>query len=70
MTGGIFMYTYVVIDDESLIRKGTIKKLQPMEDQIVCVGEADNGKSGLELIEEAHPDFVILDMQMPVMGGL
>ena len=26
------MYTYIVIDDESLIRKGTIKKLQPMED--------------------------------------
>lgn len=64
------MYTYVVIDDETLIRKGTIKKLQPMEDQIACIGEADNGKSGLKLIEEAHPDFVILDMQMPVMGGL
>lgn len=64
------MYTYVVIDDESLIRKGTIKKLQPMEDRITCIGEADNGKSGLELIEEVHPDFVILDMQMPVMGGL
>ena len=28
------MYTYIVIDDESLIRKGTIKKLQPMEEQI------------------------------------
>ena len=63
------MYTYIVIDDESLIRKGTIKKLQPMEDQIACVGEADNGKAGIELIQEVHPDFVILDMQMPIMGG-
>ena len=27
------MYTYIVIDDESLIRKGTIKKLQPTERQ-------------------------------------
>ena len=31
------MYTYIVIDDESLIRKGTIKKLQPMEDRITCI---------------------------------
>ena len=35
------MYTYIVIDDESLIRKGTIKKLQPMEEQITCIGDAD-----------------------------
>lgn len=64
------MYTYIVIDDETLIRKGTIKKLKTMENQITCIGEADNGQSGLTLIEEVHPDFVILDMQMPVMGGL
>lgn len=63
------MYTYIVIDDESLIRKGTIKKLQPMEDRITCIGEADNGKAGIELIQEVHPDIVILDMQMPIMGG-
>ena len=63
------MYTYIVIDDESLIRKGTIKKLQPMEEQITCIGEADNGKAGIELIQEVHPDIVILDMQMPIMGG-
>lgn len=63
------MYTYIVIDDENLIRKGTIKKLQPLENKIHCVGEADNGQSGLQLIQELHPDFVILDMQMPVMNG-
>ena len=51
------MYTYIVIDDESLIRKGTIKKLQPMEDRITCIGEADNGKAGIELIQEVHPDI-------------
>lgn len=63
------MYRYIVIDDETLIRKGTIKKLSPMADQITCIGEAENGKAGIELIEKTHPDFVILDMQMPIMGG-
>lgn len=62
------MYNYIIIDDESLIRKGTLKKLSPLK-QIQCVGEASNGKEGLELVASAKPDFVILDMQMPVMDG-
>lgn len=63
------MYSYIVIDDESLIRKGTIKKLSPLSDQIQCIGEAEDGKTGITLIEELHPDIVIIDMQMPVMDG-
>lgn len=64
------MYTYVIIDDEELIRKGTIKKLAPIADRITCVGEAANGARGIELVKELHPDFVILDMQMPEMDGM
>lgn len=64
------MYTYVVIDDEELIRKGTIKKLAPLSDTVTCIGEADNGLTGIEIVKELHPDFVILDMQMPEMNGM
>lgn len=64
------MYTYVIIDDEELIRKGTIKKLAPMSEEITCIGEADNGLTGIELVKTYHPDFVILDMQMPEMDGM
>lgn len=64
------MYTYLIIDDESLIRKGTKKKLLPLESVITCCGEADNGESGIQMIEELHPDIVILDMQMPIMDGM
>lgn len=64
------MYTYIVIDDEKLIRQGTIKKISGMgEDLVRCIGEADNGKEGIALIEQVHPDITVLDMQMPVMGG-
>ena len=63
------MYTYIIVDDESLIRKGTIKKLQPMSDTVRCIGEADEGGAGIRLIEAEKPDFVILDMQMPGMDG-
>ena len=64
------MYSYVIIDDEELIRKGTVKKLEILKDQVQCIGEAANGKSGIQLIEQLHPDFVILDMQMPEMDGM
>lgn len=63
------MYTYIIIDDESLIRKGTIKKLSSMGDAVQCVGEASEGEEGIQLIREQKPDFVILDMQMPGMNG-
>ena len=63
------MRTYIIIDDEPLIRKGTRKKLQAMEDRVTCIGEAGEGREGISLIEEKNPDFVILDMQMPGMNG-
>lgn len=34
------------------------------------VETADNGQDGLDKLEEANPDLIILDMNMPVMGGL
>lgn len=63
------MYTYLIIDDEILIQKGTIKKLQPLSDRITCCGTAEDGAEGISMIEQLHPDIVITDMQMPGMNG-
>ncbi len=63
------MYTYLIIDDEELIRKGTQKKISPLSDKITCIGEAENGLEAIEKIRELQPDIVILDMQMPAMDG-
>lgn len=64
------MYRFVVIDDESLSRRGIMKKLENLADLVECCGEAENGQEGIERIRETNPDFVILDMQMPVMDGM
>ncbi len=63
------MYTYIIIDDETLIRKGTIKKLERTAHEVDCIAEASEGAEGIALIEKLQPDFVILDMQMPGMNG-
>ena len=51
------MYRYIIVDDEPLIRQGTIKKLEPLSDKIACIGEADNGAQAVELVENLSPDF-------------
>ncbi len=63
------MYTFIVVDDEPLIRKGLLKKLDISEHPLRLVGEADNGADALELIESSRPDIVFTDMRMPEVDG-
>ena len=59
----------VIADDHSMIREG-LKQLLELDDDIVVVGEAGNGEECLKLIDQLHPDVVLLDINMPVMNGL
>ena len=47
--GNCIMRTYIIIDDEPLIRKGTRKKLQAMEDRVTCIGETGEGREGIDV---------------------
>src|SRR5206468_78380 len=59
----------LIVDDESIARKILREELDSLDD-VEIVGEAENGAIALEKISEHHPDLVLLDLQMPVMGGL
>ena len=59
----------VVVDDHALFRRGLISLLQEMQEFQVA-GEASNGREALQVIETAHPDVVLLDINMPVMNGI
>ena len=41
-----------------------------LEDEGLRVHVAHEGRSGLELIEEVHPDVIVTDLVMPVLDGL
>lgn len=62
-------YSYIVVDDETIIRQGLIKKIKKLRMPLECKGQAANGAEGLKLIELADPDIVITDMKMPEMDG-
>lgn len=56
----------LLIEDDADIREG-VRIL--LESENYCVEEAENGKSGLELLSD-ETDLVILDIMMPGMSGL
>ena len=61
------MIKVVIIDDESKARENLKAFLQRSEIKLAVIGEANNIKDGYELIQEAKPDLVFLDVEMP--GG-
>lgn len=64
------MYRVVVVEDERIQRAGLIHSVNWLSLNCMIVGEAENGKSGLELILRERPDIVIADISMPLMNGL
>ncbi len=63
------MIRLLLVDDESLIRRG-LKALLKLEADLQVVGEADNGQTALAQVEALQPDVVLMDIRMPVMDGV
>ncbi|MEM6284308.1 MAG: protein kinase [Chloroflexota bacterium] len=59
----------MLADDHNVLRKTLTSFLEQRED-IVVVGEADNGEAALNQVTALLPDVLILDLNMPGMGGL
>jgi two-component system, LytTR family, response regulator len=58
----------LIVDDEPIARRG-IRRYLARHSDIEVVGEAANGISAVEQINELHPDIVFLDVQMPDLDG-
>lgn len=54
------------IDDSTTIRLLVKKTLEPLG---YVVREAEDGRAGVNSATEAPPDFVLIDVNMPVMNG-
>lgn len=63
-------YKYMVVEDEDLIRQNIVKKIESMSLPFEFIGDADNGRDALDLIDQRYPDIVFTDIKMPIMDGL
>jgi two-component system LytT family response regulator len=66
--GSSMSFKTLIVDDEPIARKVLQEELELVAD-VEIVGEADNGSTALEKIARHQPDLVLLDLQIPVMGG-
>ncbi|GGO76292.1 response regulator [Nonomuraea cavernae] len=63
------MIRVVIADDQAMVREGLSVLLNAQPD-IEVVGEAANGREAVDRVSELSPDVVLMEVRMPVLGGL
>ena len=58
----------LIVDDHAVVRKGLAMVLR-LEADIEVIGEAENGRAGLQAARSLHPDIVLADLVMPEVDG-
>ena len=59
----------MLVDDHTMVRWGLATFLMVFDD-FKLVGEADNGRTAVQLCAEVLPDVVLMDLAMPEMDGI
>jgi len=59
----------LIVDDHTVVRRG-LRGFFDLLDDIEVVGEAEDGRHALELVDALLPDVVLMDIVMPVMDGI
>ncbi len=63
-------YSMLVVDDEATARSYVLRQIEWERLDITTLYEAQNGLEAWQIIQEKHPDLMILDIRMPGMDGV
>jgi DNA-binding NarL/FixJ family response regulator len=59
----------LLVDDQQLVRTG-FRMILADEPDIEVVGEAPDGKAGIDAARRLRPDVIVMDIRMPVLDGV
>jgi DNA-binding NarL/FixJ family response regulator len=59
----------LIVDDQALFRVG-LARLLDADPRIEIVGQAGDGGEGVRLAAELKPDVILMDLRMPILGGI
>ena len=59
----------IVVDDHTIVRDG-VCALLALAGDIEVIGEASNGREALDVVNQLAPNIVLMDIAMPILGGL
>jgi DNA-binding NarL/FixJ family response regulator len=59
----------LLVDDHTLFRQG-LRTLLEKNGGFQVIGEAEDGRSAVKLVEELHPDVVVMDIAMKGLNGI
>ncbi|MDX1659214.1 MAG: response regulator transcription factor [Nitriliruptorales bacterium] len=62
------MTRVMLVDDHRLVREGLRRTLEDAGMEVV--GEARDGAEAVEIVDDVHPDVVLMDVSMPVLDGI
>lgn len=60
----------LIVDDSRLTRVNLRTSLFQVKDELLVIGEAEDGKEALLMVEQLRPDVVLMDIGMPIMDGI
>ena len=59
----------ILVEDHEMVRLG-LKSFLNLQDNVEVIGEASNGRQGIDLALKLKPDVVVMDLVMPEMDGV
>ncbi|MBS1808943.1 MAG: response regulator transcription factor [Acidobacteria bacterium] len=63
------MIRVMVIDDHQIVRQGLVSLINTEAD-LAVIAEGSDGKQAVELFRQHQPDVTLMDLRMPVLGGV